>query len=90
MEKEAGIRELKTHLSAYLRRVKAGETIIITERGTPVGRIVLIGASLENQMEALVHAGLVSWNGKKLRRITPVARAKDAKTVAELLIEDRE
>ena len=90
MEKEAGIRELKAHLSAYLRRVKAGETIVITERGTTVGRIVPIGASLENQMEALAQAGLVAWNGKKLRRIAPVARANGEKTVAELLIEDRE
>ena len=36
----AGIRELKNHLSAYLRRVKAGETITITDRGTPIGQIV--------------------------------------------------
>ena len=27
-----GLRELKSHLSAYVRRVKAGDTVVITER----------------------------------------------------------
>ena len=45
MEMEAGIRELKSKLSAYMRRVKAGETVVITERGKPIGRIVPVSAS---------------------------------------------
>jgi prevent-host-death family protein len=28
------------HLSAYLRRVEAGEPVTITRRGRPIGRIV--------------------------------------------------
>jgi prevent-host-death family protein len=35
-----GIRELKEHASALIRRVAAGETISITDRGRPVARIV--------------------------------------------------
>ena len=31
-----GIRELKAHLSAYLRRIKKGESLSITEHGKPV------------------------------------------------------
>jgi len=30
-------RELKNRLSQYLRRVKAGETVIVTERGKAAG-----------------------------------------------------
>jgi prevent-host-death family protein len=33
-----GIREIKGQFSRYLRQVKAGATVVITERGTPVGR----------------------------------------------------
>jgi len=33
-----GIRELKTQLSRYIRQVKAGSTVVITDRGKPVGR----------------------------------------------------
>ena len=42
-----GVRELKANLSAVLRRVKAGTTVVITDRGTPVGRIVPERASLD-------------------------------------------
>lgn len=42
-----GIRELKARLSEYLRQVKAGETVIITEHGRPIGRIVPEPESLE-------------------------------------------
>lgn len=38
--KSVGIRELKTHLSKYLRKVKNGGEIIISERGKVVARII--------------------------------------------------
>ena len=90
MGNEAGIRELKTHLSAYLRRVKAGETIVITERGTPIGRIVPANASVEERMEALAQAGQIAWSGNKLGEVARVGRTRGEKTVADLLLEDRE
>jgi len=90
METEAGIRELKARLSAYLRRVKAGETLVITERGKPIGRIVPISQTMPVQLELLVQAGLVAWNGQKLSRIAPVAQVKEDRSVAELLLENRE
>ena len=34
--KTAGIRELKTHLSAYLRDVARGEVVLVTDRGEGV------------------------------------------------------
>ena len=36
MENTVGIRELKTQLSAYLRKVKSGDAITITEHGKPI------------------------------------------------------
>jgi prevent-host-death family protein len=35
-----GVAELKAHLSRYLARVKAGEEIIVADRGRPVARLV--------------------------------------------------
>lgn len=90
MEMKAGIRELKSKLSAYMRRVKAGETLVITERGKPIGRIVPISRSVPDQLELLVQAGLVRWNGGRLSRIAPVARITGTRSVSELLLEDRE
>lgn len=38
--REVGAFEAKTHLSALLEAVAAGEEIVITRRGTPVARLV--------------------------------------------------
>jgi len=88
-----GIRELKTQLSRTLRQVKAGETVIITERGKPIGRIVPVESSLEDRMQELIAAGVIAWNGKKFqpqRDLASLPRIRGDKTVAELLLEDRE
>lgn len=90
MQVEAGIRELKAQLSAYLRRVKGGETVIITERGKPVGRIIPYTHSTEAQLETLKTAGLIAWNGQKLPSRAPVAHSQGKQTVADLLLEDRD
>jgi prevent-host-death family protein len=85
-----GVRELKTHLSAILRRVKSGMTVVITDRGTPVGRIVPERASLEAKLKDLAAAGVIAWSGERLRPVAPPAQTRGPKTVADLLLEDRE
>ncbi len=85
-----GIRELRAQLSSYLRQVKAGATVVITERGKAVGRIVPIKPPVEAQGQELLQAGLVAWNGAKLAPMAPVARTRGKQMVAELLLEDRE
>ncbi len=40
MADRAGIRELRQYLSRYVDRVKAGETIEVTEHGRPVAALV--------------------------------------------------
>ena len=39
-------------MSAYLRRVKAGETVLVTERRTPIARIVPVGLDAEGGVKA--------------------------------------
>jgi prevent-host-death family protein len=89
-ETSVGIRELKSRLSEYLRRVKAGETMIITDRGQPVGRIVPVEQPLNERLQAMAQAGLILWSGRKLGPMVPVARVRGTHTVAELLVEGRE
>ena len=89
MEVVATVRELEARLSAYLRRVGAGETVTITRHGRPVGRIVPVEATLERRLAALEQAGLLAWNGEHLPSAAPVAQTEGGVTVAELLVEDR-
>ena len=37
--KKVGARELKTRLGTYLRQVREGTTIIVTERGEPIAEL---------------------------------------------------
>jgi len=86
---KVNVRELKSRLSYYLRLTKAGETVEITERGTPIGRIVPTSAPIQDRMEAIARTGLLLWNQRKLRPMKPVAKLRGKRTVAQLLIEER-
>ena len=89
-EMTVGIRELKARLSAYISEVKAGGTVIIMERGTPVGRIVPLSPAVETRVRTLVEAGLMAWSGQRLAPMAPVARTRGPRSVADLVLEDRE
>lgn len=81
---------MKVHLSDYLRQVEAGQSVIITRHGKPIGRIVPLTPSTEARLEALGQAGLIAWNKQKLQVLAPVAHARGRRMVADLLLEDRE
>jgi len=89
-EIRVGVRELKAHLSQYLRKVKGGKSVLITEHGRPVGRIMPAGASLEKRVQVMVNAGLAEWNGQTLEAREPVVANKSDITVSDLLVQDRE
>jgi len=42
--KTTAISELKAHLSDYLKQVKSGNEVLVTDRGKPVARIVPISS----------------------------------------------
>jgi prevent-host-death family protein len=58
MMKTTGIKELKSSLRETLEQVKAGETVIVTERGEPIARIVPIEPH-EARMERLIRSGAI-------------------------------
>ena len=84
------IRELKSRLSHYLRLTRKGESMVITDRGVPIGRIVPIGQDLDQRLAAMREGGQAQWSGRKLGPRAPVAKVRGRGTVAGLLVEDRE
>ncbi|MPZ54731.1 MAG: type II toxin-antitoxin system prevent-host-death family antitoxin [Acidimicrobiia bacterium] len=50
--KAVGVRELKNRLSEYLRMVKAGEDILVTERGEVIAELHQPTLRRANQMES--------------------------------------
>jgi prevent-host-death family protein len=89
-ERRVGIRELKSTLSECVREVKSGRTIVVTAHGQPVARIIPEGISLRERVEALRKAGAIAWSGRRLRPAKPVGKVRGAKTVADLIVENRE
>jgi prevent-host-death family protein len=84
------VRELKSRLSHYLRLTRKGESLVITDRGVPIGRIVPLGQELGQRLAAMRETGQAQWNGRKLRPRVPVAKARARGSVARLLVEQRD
>lgn len=89
-ETSIGIREFKAQLSHYLQRVKSGESLVITERGKPIGRIVPTGRDLHSRLEGMVAAGLCAWNGKRYVPGEPIAVNRGPGTLSDLVVEERD
>jgi len=53
---EVGVRELRQNLSVYLRRVKAGQTLDVRERGTRVA-VLAPAKGRSTVLERLIEAG---------------------------------
>jgi len=91
MEK-ATISQLKNGLSAYLEKVKAGETVLVLDRAKPIARIERVDAvdAADDRLGRLERAGVV-------RRAAGTLSAKDVggtapkakKSVVAALLEER-
>lgn len=66
MVRTVGVRELRQNLSKYLRRVKDGESLTVTERGQEVARVVPLARSEFREMLAELHGITVAPTGEKL------------------------
>jgi prevent-host-death family protein len=85
-----GIRELKAHLSEYLRRVKKGESLSITEHGKSVALLAPATASRSGSKAwRLVSLGLLEWGGGKPTGLKNRIPAR-GEPVSESILDDRE
>ena len=87
------ISRLKDQLSAYLKKVQAGETVLVMDRGRPVAKLERVEsrAGEDARYRRLVAAGLVRPPQKPFdaQLIEPHDPGHDAKVV-EALLEERE
>ena len=93
--KTASISEAKNGLSALLERVKAGESVLITDRGVPVARIEPVSGDDDpaGQTQRLVRAGILRLGTGKppVELISqPGAKLPDGVSAVQALLEERE
>jgi prevent-host-death family protein len=97
-QRTAQVSELKAGLSAYLARVKAGEEVVVTDRGTPVARLVPVGHPVGHHAEwasvrALEVQGrvVVRGEGRVPKRFWELALPElPTGSAVRALLEDRE
>lgn len=80
MSTTVGVRQLKNSLSRYLRLVRAGESVVVLDRGHPIAILSAIAPStahrtLAEHLASLAARGLVKLGtGRKRRRPSKLPR----------------
>jgi len=90
----ASISQLKNGLSAYVDRVRAGESILVTDRGIVVARLEPAGGRPDaaGRLERLERAGAVRIGlgapPVELLR-SPAPRPRGGRSIVEVVLEER-
>ena len=86
-----GVRELKTRLGTYLRRVREGRTLVVTDRGEPVAELRPLPAddSLPSALRKLSTKGTVTLPTRDSLPAFRAIRSRGA-SIADAVGEDRE
>ena len=85
-----GIRDLKAHLSRHLRRVRSGTRLTVTERGRSIATISPVETPLDvDWAHRLVAEGRAHWSGGKPIGNPRPALMRNARAVANAVLEDR-
>jgi prevent-host-death family protein len=80
-----GVRELRQNLSVYLRRVRRGETLEVTERGHPVALLQPI-VDPDNRFARLEARGIPLRRGAgNLAQLPPPAKVKLDRPLGDVL-----
>lgn len=94
--KTVGVRELKNRLSEYIRQVRSGEAILVTDRGQVVAELAAPGQGITDTsvppgLLALARRNLVTLGASSDGAVYPaLPRSRRRKrTAAQLLQEER-
>ncbi len=85
---DVAVTELRAHLSDWLARARAGQEIVVTERGLPIAR--LIGIDTTALLERLDERGVIARPDQPRRPpATGRVRPRSRRPVANLVSEQR-
>ena len=84
-----GVRELRQNLSVYLKRVKTGETLEVTERGRTVARLTPQPADTLSPVQRLIAEGRATPASRSHKNLPPPMRLEGV-SVSEILQQMRD
>ena len=83
-----GIRQFRDRLTFYLKKVRAGQSVVILDRGMPLARLSPVRPPEEASVWRLAEEGLVEWDGgKPVGSLSPAGPAEGS--VSDLVPEVR-
>jgi prevent-host-death family protein len=86
-----GSRELKTRLGGYLRQVREGKTLVITDRGEPVAELKPLPRTGDEQSALRRLQALGSVTRQEDRRLAPFRPVRPrGPPVSDAILEDRD
>lgn len=92
MGRSVGSRELKTRLGAYLRRVRSGATLVVTDRGEAVAELRPISTAASPEEAGLIALEALGVLTRKTRAGLAAFRPlrSTGRSASEAVIEERE
>jgi prevent-host-death family protein len=92
LKKTVGARELKTRLGGYLRAVRSGATILVTDRGEPVAELRPVprgSRDLDSRLDEIAALGILTrGSGEPLADWEPIECS--GRPVSQALLEERD
>jgi len=90
----ATITELKNRLSAYIDRVRAGDTVLVVDRGVPVARLepAPMPEDDDGRLARLARSGLIRLgSGRPVSEIleSDPPRPKPGRSIVDVLLDER-
>ena len=88
-----GTRELKNRLSHFLRQVREGERVLVTDRGTVVAELRPVPPAPSDEQaiwQELAASGSVSLGRGRCADLVPARRRRGGPPASRMIEEDRE
>ena len=80
--------ELEANLSACLEEVRSGMTLVVTDKGCRVARVIPEPEAL-NQTQAVLRAAGIAWSGRRPKTRKPSVRLRGGGSMSDIVRENR-
>ena len=87
-ERHVAIGELEANLGDCLEEVRSGITLVVTDKGCRVARVVPEPEAVKQTQAALQAAG-VAWSGRRPKKRQPSARLRGGGSMSDIVRENR-
>ena len=87
-ERHVAIGELQANLSGCLEEVRSGMTLVVTDKGGRVARVIPETEAVKQTRAALQAAG-IAWTGKRPKKRKPSVRLRGSGSISDIVRENR-